>query len=72
MNLYMWFKNMFEALEDPRFTDRDGNGKLFIPEDHLGHILNINETALSIERGSGNRGGSPEATLFDPRLIQLG
>ena len=48
-NLRVWFNNWFEALEDLRFAERDGNDKLFSPEDQLGLILNIDETSLSID-----------------------
>ena len=38
----------------------------------LKHIINLDETCLSLDGSNGTRGGRPEVVLFDPNLPRLG
>ena len=50
----------------------DGRGLPHIPLEKLRQILNFDETSLSLDGSSINRGGRPAAYWFDPRLPQVG
>jgi hypothetical protein len=47
-------------------------GKIHIPEDQLGNIGNFDETCLNLNGSSTNRGGRPEALIYDPRFPVVG
>ncbi len=46
--------------------------KIHIPEDQLGLIGNFDETCLSLDGSSTNRGARPEAFIYDPRFLVVG
>lgn len=71
-NLRMWFDSWFRDIEALGFAKRDSEGELYIPEDQLSRILNVDETCLSIDDSKGQQGGRPAVSFFDPRLPQVG
>ena len=71
-NLAMWFDNWEKELEELGFGTRDSDGNFNIPDEQLLRIINIDETCLSLDGSSGNRGGRPEVHFYDPRLPSLG
>ncbi len=71
-NLQMWFNNWETTLIDLGFMEDDGSGKYIIPDHQLRNILNFDETCLSLDGSSINRGGRPAAYYHDPRLPQVG
>ena len=52
--------------------ERGKDGKVYIPNTLLRNILNFDETCLSLDGCSVNRGGHPAAYYYDPRLPQVG
>jgi hypothetical protein len=50
----------------------DARGLPHIPREKLCQLLNFDETSLSLDGSSINRGGRPAAYWFDPRLPQVG
>jgi hypothetical protein len=71
-NLEMWFNSWEKMLIDLGLMEDDGSGKFTIPDHQLRNILNFDETCLSLDGSSINRGGRPAATFHDPRLPQVG
>jgi len=71
-NLELWFNSWEKSLHDLGLMEEDGSGKLIIPEHQLRNILNFDETCLSLDGSSINRGGRPAAYYHDPRLPQVG
>ena len=56
-NLRMWFANWEHDLVELGFADRKDNGKVIIPPDQIKRILNFDESSLSLDSGTGTRGG---------------
>jgi len=72
-NISMWFDNWENDLVELGFASRDPTtGKILIPEDQLGNICNFDETCLNLDGSSTNRGGRPEALIYDPRFPVVG
>ena len=71
-NLMVWFENWKHILEDLGFAERDSSGELYIPQEQLPRILNVDESCLSLDGSQGNRGGRPEVIFFNPRFPQCG
>ena len=71
-NLKSWFDNWEHDLEDLGFAVRNESGTLYIPEEQLARIINVDETCLSLDGSSGQRGGRPEAVFYCPGLPQTG
>ncbi|KAL3771166.1 hypothetical protein ACHAWU_004789 [Discostella pseudostelligera] len=71
-NLELWFDSWEKTLIDLGFMEDEGSGKYIIPEHQLRNIINFDETCLSLDGSSINRGGRPAAYYHDPRLPQVG
>ncbi len=72
-NLSLWFNNWERNLVELGFANLDPiTNKICIPEEQLANILNFNETCLSLNGSTQNRGGRPEVVLYDPRFPQVG
>ena len=71
-NLELWFKSWEKTLLDMGFLEYDDDNKPYIPNAQLRNILNFDETCLSLDGSSINRGGRPAAYYHDPRLPQVG
>lgn len=71
-NLELWFSSWEKTLLELGFLEPDCSGKLIIPSEQLRNILNFDETCLSLDGSSINRGGRPAAYYHDPRLPQVG
>ncbi len=55
------------------FTYHDPiTNKVCIPEEQLANTVNFDETCLSLDGSTQNRGGQPEVILYDPRFPQVG
>jgi hypothetical protein len=68
-NISMWFNNWEHDLVELGFAVRDPTtGRIHIPEDELGNIGNFDETCLNLDGSSTNRGGRPEALIYDSRF----
>ena len=71
-NLSMWFDNWEQDLVDMGFAYVDPTtGIVVIPIEQLKHIINIDETCLSLDGSDNVRGGRPEVYLYDPRIHQV-
>jgi len=71
-NLSMWFDNWEQDLVDLWFACVDPTtGIVVIPIEQLKHIVNIDETCLSLDGSDNVRGGWPEVYLYDPRIHQM-
>ena len=65
----MWFDNWEHDLVELGFAVCDTTtGKIHIPEDQLELIGNFDETCLNLDGSSTNRGGRPEAFIYNPRF----
>ena len=71
-NLELWFNSWEKSLRELGFMDTDDSGRLYIRTELLRNILNFDETCLSLDGSSINRGGRPAAYYHDPRLPQVG
>ena len=69
----MCFDNWSNDLVDLGFATRvNEGGDIYISNEQMGRILNLDETCLSSDGGLGDRVGRPEVTFFNPKLPQLG
>jgi hypothetical protein len=69
MAVYRHLNDLVElglAVRDPM------SGKVTIAEDQLRNIINLDETALSLDGSTQNKGGRPEMILSDPRFTRRG
>ena len=67
-NISIWFDKWEYDLKDLGFaTDNEGGG-INIPLNQLQRIINIDETALSLDGAAGRCGGRPSVLLTDPLL----
>mmetsp|Transcript_24214 Transcript_24214/g.44508 ORF Transcript_24214/g.44508 Transcript_24214/m.44508 type:complete len:349 (+) Transcript_24214:479-1525(+) len=71
-NLKSWFDNWAHDLEELGFAIRNEAGELYIPEEQLARILNLDESCLSMDGSNGQRGGRLEAVFYFPQLPQTG
>ena len=72
-NISTWFDNWEHDLVELGFANRDPTTwKIHIPEDRLGLISNFDEMCLNLNGSSTNRGGRPEALIYDPRFPVVG
>jgi hypothetical protein len=71
-NLELWFNTWERELLKLGLMELDDRGCPHIPSNKLRQILNFDETSLSLDGSSINRGGRPAAYWFDPRLPQVG
>ena len=74
-NLDMWFDNWIEELVRLGFAIRvneNAPDDVYIPDTCMEHILNFDETCLSLDSGTGMWGGWPEVTFYNPGLPQVG
>jgi hypothetical protein len=71
-NISSWFDNWEFDLVELGLATRGGDGKVTISAEQLYFIINFDETCLSVDGSEGRRGGRPEVTLHDPRLLYTG
>jgi len=72
-NINMWFENWENDLVELGFAWRDETTrKVHIPDEMLRLIVNFDETCLSLCGATTNRGGRPEALIYDPRFPMVG
>ena len=71
-NLKTWFENWSSDLLKLGFTTETMTEEHFIEESQLSRIINMDETCLALNGCSGNRGGKPEATFYNPNLPRTG
>jgi len=72
-NLLLWFDNWERDLVELGFAYYDPiTNKVCIPREQLINILNFDETCMSMDGSTQNRGGRPEVILYDPRFPQVG
>jgi hypothetical protein len=72
-NLSLWFDNWERNLVELGFAYYDPiTNKVCIPEEQLINILNFDETCMSMDGSTQNRGVRPEVILYDPRFPQVG
>ena len=70
----MWMENWEHDLVELGFAwrDHDTTGKIRIPGEMLYLIITLDETNLSLFGSTTNRGGRPEALIYDPRFPMVG
>ena len=72
-NLLLWFDYWERDLVELGFAYYDPiTNKVCTPEEQLINILNFDETCMSMDGSTQNRGGQPEVVLYDPRFPQVG
>ena len=72
-NISQWFDNWENDLVELGLAVHDPmSGKVTIIEDQLRNIINLDETALSLDGSTQNKGGRPEMILSDPRFPMVG
>ncbi len=72
-NLSLWFKNWEKDLVELGFTYHDPiMSQVCVPKEQLRNILNFDETCLSLDGSTRNRGGQPEAVVYNSRFAQVG
>ena len=70
-NLNQWFDNWGRDLVQLGFAHMEGN-EIIIPIEQLARIVNVDETCLALDGGSGIRGGQPEIIYFGRNLPDVG
>ncbi len=72
-NISMWFDNwerdivnLGTAICDP------STNKVTIPKEQLSNIVNFDKSCCSLDGSNSERGGRPEAVLYDPRFPHTG
>jgi hypothetical protein len=72
-NISMWFDNWEHNLValGTAYVDPITN-EVRIPEEQLTNIANLDETYLSLDGSTTNRGGRPEMVLYNPQFPQVG
>jgi hypothetical protein len=69
-NLNPWFDSFKKHCIELGFSEREADGSIgFI---HPERIFNLNETNVSLDGSSGDRGGHPTTTFYDPNLSRTG
>jgi hypothetical protein len=71
-NLDLWFNSWEFFFIEFGFAYHNANGELVFKDGALSRILNMDETCISLDGSSGNRGGRPTVTFYDKRFPQLG
>jgi hypothetical protein len=71
-NLKRWYDNWERDLVNLGFAYRDESGNAIIPPEQLARILNIDETSISLDASTTQKGGRPEAVFYSPSLPNLG
>ncbi len=72
-NIFQWFDNWENNLVKLGLVVHDlMSGKVTIAEDQLQNIINLDETALSLDGSTQNKGGRPEMILLDPWFPMVG
>ena len=72
-NISLWFDNWESDLVELGTAKQDSiSSKVIVPPDQLRNIINLDETALSLDGSTNNRGGRPQMVLYDPRFPQVG
>ena len=67
-NISSWVDTWEWDLVQLGFAKRDEDGTVRIPDEQLPYIINFDETCLSLDGSTGNKGGRRPITLHDPRL----
>jgi hypothetical protein len=72
-NLELWFNTWEDNLVELGFAKFDEETKACkVHDNQLARILNIDESACSVDGANGQRGGRPSAVLSDPSLPSSG
>ena len=72
-NIAAWFDNWENDLVKLGFATRDETtGEVHISPEQLGRIANFDETCLLLSGSDTNRGGRPDAIIYDPRFPVVG
>ncbi len=64
-NINCWFENWEKFPLDFGFASIQEDGTLVVPEDHKACILNLDETALTMDGSTQTGGGRPTVTFYD-------
>ena len=67
-NLSIWFDEWESKLCWLGFGYHNEHGLFIIPDEQLKHIVNFNETALSLDGSEGRCGSRPAVGFYDPNL----
>ena len=70
-NLKLWFDVWEDSLLEFGFAVKE-DGKLYISEESLARIINLDESCLSLDGSDGKRGGRPTISFHNPCLPDLG
>ena len=65
-NIDAWFNNFEEDIVQLGFGTCDKTGVVYIPPEQPQWILNLDETCLSLDGSSTNRGVCPDCVINDP------
>jgi hypothetical protein len=71
-NLNTWFDSFEMHSAELGFAERDADGAGSIRFIHPECIFNLDETNVSLNGSSGDRGGRPMTTFYDPNLSRTG
>ncbi len=71
-NLKLWFDSWEKFLVEFGFSTYDADGELVINKELMHRILNMDETCISFDGSSRNRGGCPTVTYYNIRVPHLG
>jgi hypothetical protein len=71
-NLNTWFDSFEMHSAELGFAERDADGAGSIRFIHPECIFNLDETNVSLDGSSGDRGGRPMTTFYDPNLSRTG
>ena len=70
-NLKIWFDVWEDSLLEFGFAIKE-DGKLYISEELLARITNLDESCLSLDGSDDKRGGRPTISFHNPCLPDLG
>ena len=71
-NLNTWFDSFERHSVELGFAQREANGSIPVGFIHPERIFNLDETNVSLDGSSGDRGGRPTTTFYDPNLSCTG
>ncbi len=71
-NIKSWFDNWEHDLVELGFATKLDDASVDIPNNQLMRIINIDETCLALDGGSGKRGGCPALVYVGKNLPEVG
>mmetsp|Transcript_9909 Transcript_9909/g.21071 ORF Transcript_9909/g.21071 Transcript_9909/m.21071 type:complete len:138 (-) Transcript_9909:1134-1547(-) len=71
-NINCWFDNWEQFLLESGFGTIQENGKIDVPDEQRSCILNLDESALSLDGSTQKRGGCPTVTFYNGSLPVMG